>query len=133
MLSFMRRFTFTILFSVFALSAIALFAQDDLAQYQTWMKTAAGASRKANQAITAKDTAAAATEAGNMAAAFDSIATFWKAKGNSDAQNFAETARDAGKAAAAATTSDAQAAALQPVQATCNGCHAATRAGNNFK
>lgn len=129
----MRRFTLTILFSVFAVSAISLFAQDDLAQYQTWMKTAAGSSRKASQAVAAKDTAVAATEAGNMAAAFDSIATFWKAKGNADAQKFAETARDAGKAAAAATSSDAQADALKPVQATCGGCHAITRAGNNFK
>ena len=44
----------TITFSILALGAIALSAQDDLAQYQTMMKAAVAANGQLRAAITAK-------------------------------------------------------------------------------
>jgi len=65
----------SLLVIVFALGT-GLMAQDDLAQYQTHMKAAAAANGALGKAITDKDSAAIATNAGNMATAFDWIATF---------------------------------------------------------
>ena len=118
--------------AVFAFCLAGLVAQDDLAQYQTWMKAAAGARGAAGKAVQAKDVAAAAA-AKTAADNFDSIATFWKGKGKDDAVAFATTARDAAKAAAAATTSEDQGAALAKIGPTCNGCHMMYRDGNKFK
>ncbi len=120
----------TILISTLAFSAFGLFAQDDLAQYQTWMKTAAGANGAIRQAT---DAAVVTAKAKDMAEAFDHIAAFWKAKGKDDAVKFAETARDAAKAASSATSLDDQKAALSKVGATCMGCHATYRDGSKFK
>jgi hypothetical protein len=122
----------TILVAVFAF-CLAGFAQDELAQYQTWMKAAAKGNGGAKKAIAAKDVAAAAASAKDAAEAFDHIATFYKAKGKDDAVKFAETARDAAKAAAAATTSEDQQAEMAKVGGTCMGCHAIYREGNAFK
>lgn len=124
----------SILLTVTALGAAALFAQDaDLAQYQTWMKSAAGAHNALRAAITAKDPAAAKAEAAKEAEAFDSIAKFWAGKQKADAQKLAETARDAAKEVADATSPEGMSAGLQKVQGTCMGCHSQYRAGSNFK
>ncbi len=118
--------------AVFAFCLSGL-AQDELTQYQTWMKAAAGARGAAGKAVQAKDVPAAAAAAEKAAENFDSIATFWKGKGKNDAVTFATTARDAAKAAAAATTSEDQGAALAKIGPTCSGCHMLYRDGSNFK
>jgi hypothetical protein len=123
----------SILLSIFTFCAAGLFAQDDLAQYQTWMKAAAGANGKARAAVTAKDNAAVAAEAKTMAESFDHIAQFWAKQKKEDAVTFAETARDAAKALGAATTPEDQTAAMQKLMGTCRGCHTAHRDGTNFK
>lgn len=122
----------TLLVAVFAF-CLAGFAQDELAQYQTWMKGAAKGNGGAKKAIAAKDVAAASAAAKDAADNFDSMAKFWKAKGKDDAVKFAETARDAAKAAAAATTSEDQQAAMAKVGGTCMGCHSVYREGSAFK
>jgi hypothetical protein len=122
-----------ILISALVFGAFGLCAQDDLAQYQTWMKTAAGANGAIRGLVTAGDTAGVSAKAKDMAEAFDHIATFWKAKGKDDATKFAETARDAAKAAASATSIDDQKTALAKVAPNCMGCHAIYRDGNKFK
>lgn len=118
---------------VFAMFGVGLMAQDDLAQYQTHMKAAAAANGAVRQAVTAKDTAAAATQAGNAVAAFDWIATFWQGKGKEDAVGFAKNASAAFKAVADAKTPEDQAAAAAKIQPTCGACHTVYRAGNQFK
>jgi hypothetical protein len=118
---------------VFACGLVGLMAQDELTQYQTWMKAAAGARGAAGKAVQAKDVAAAAAASKTAADNFDSIATFWKSKGKDDAVAFATSARDAARAAAAATTSDDQQAALAKITPNCNGCHAVYRDMNRFK
>jgi hypothetical protein len=123
----------TILVTVFAFCLAGLMAQDELAQYQTWMKTAAGSQKTAMKSVQAKDVAATAAAAKDEAAAFDSIATFWKSKGKDDAVAFASSARDSAKAAAAATTPEDQQAALAKVAPNCQGCHAVYRDGMKFK
>jgi len=110
-----------------------LVAQDELSQYQTWMKGAAGANGAAKKGVAAKDVAATAAAAKTAAENFDKIAGFFKSKHKDDAVAFAETARDAAKAAAAATTSEDQAAALAKIGPTCAGCHGLYRDGNKFK
>ena len=112
----------TILLTVFAFCLAGLMAQDELAQYQTWMK-----------AVQAKDVPAAAAAAKTAAENFDSIATFWKSKGKEDAVGFATAARDDAKAAAAATTPEDQQAALAKIAPNCQGCHAVYRDGQKFK
>jgi hypothetical protein len=118
---------------VFALFGTGLMAQDDLAQYQTHMKAAAAANGALRQALGAKDTAAAATSAGNAVAAFDWIATFWQGKGKDDGATFAKNAGAAFKAVADAKTPEDQAAAAAKIQPTCGACHAVYRAGSAFK
>jgi mono/diheme cytochrome c family protein len=77
----------------------------------------------------ASDTAAAATAANNMAAGFDKMVPFWKAKNADDAVKFATTARDAAKAVAAATSIADMQAAARNVNPNCGGCHMAHRDG----
>jgi hypothetical protein len=119
----------TLLVAVVAF-CLAGFAQDELAQYQTWMKAAAKANGGTRKAIAAKDVAAASAAAKDAADSFDSIAKFWKSKGKDDAVKFAETARDAAKAVSAATTPEDQQAAAAKIGPTCMGCHMITREGN---
>ena len=122
----------SLLVIVFALGT-GLMAQDDLAQYQTHMKAAAAANGALGKAITDKDSAAIATNAGNMATAFDWIATFWQGKGKADAVQFAKAASAAAKAVGEARTPEDQAAARAKIGPNCQGCHAAYRAGQAFK
>jgi cytochrome c556 len=122
----------TILISAIAFSAFGLFAQDELATYQTWMKTAAGANGALRKAITDKDAAAISENSTKMADAFDQIAKFWAAKHKDDAVKLAETARDAAKTVATASPDD-QTAALTKIAGTCRGCHPIYRDGSKFK
>jgi hypothetical protein len=122
----------TIFVAIFAFCLAGL-AQDELAQYQTWMKAAAGANGAAKKAVAAKDVAAASAAAKTASENFNSIATFWKGKGKDDAVKFATTASEAAAAAAAATTSEDQAAALAKIGPNCQGCHMAYRDGQKFK
>jgi cytochrome c556 len=122
-----------ILISALAFGAFGLFAQDELATYQTSMRAAAAANGAMRDALTANDTATGSAKAKAMSAAFDTIAAFWKAKGKDDAVKFAEAASAAGKAAAAATTIDDQKAAMGKAGASCLACHALYRDGNKFK
>jgi hypothetical protein len=118
----------TLLISTILFCSVGLFAQDDLAQYQTMMKAAAGANGALRKAIAASDNAATTENANKVAAAFDGINKFWVGKNNTAAATFAATARDAAKAVAGG---DASAAAK--IGGTCGGCHAITRDGNKFK
>ena len=123
----------TIIITVFAFCLAGLMAQDELTQYQTWMKAAAGGQRAAMKGVQAKDVAATAAAAKTAADNFDSIATFFKGKGKDDAVAFVNAARDAAKAAAAATTPEDQQAALGKMGPNCQGCHAVYRDGMKFK
>jgi hypothetical protein len=119
--------------SILVLAAAALNAQDELAQYQTWMKSAVAANTAAKAAIAAKDNSAVADSAKKLSESFDQIAKFWEKKHKDDAVKLAETARDAGKSLASATSPEDQTAALQKVGGTCRGCHQVYREGSNFK
>ncbi len=135
MLNAMRKATLLItLISALTFGAFGLFAQDELATYQTLMKAAAAAANGAMRgALTANDTATASAQAKDMSAAFDTIAAFWKAKGKDDAVKFAQAASAAGRAAAAATTLDDQRAAMGRAGASCLACHSLYRDGNKFR
>lgn len=115
------------------LLAVSALSADDLADYQKMMKAGAAASNAVRKAITEKDAATAAAKAKEMAAAFDGMAAFWKAKGKDDAVKFSETASAAAKAAAAAKTPEEMQSALMPAGATCRGCHTVYREGDKFK
>jgi cytochrome c556 len=123
----------TKLLSILVLATAALNAQDELAQYQTWMKSAVAASNGAKAGIAAKDNAAVAENGKKLSESFDQIAKFWDKRHKEDAMKLAETARDAGKTLASATSAEDQTAALQKVGGTCRGCHQAYRDGSNFK
>lgn len=128
MLDSMRKAT--ILISILAFSAFGLFAQDELASFQTMMKGGAGANAAARGA-TEKDVLV--TKAKEAADNFDQIAAFFKAKGKDDAVKFAMAASDAFKAAAAAGSVEDGKAALGKVGPNCQGCHAVYRDGSKFK
>ena len=123
----------TKIISILVLATAALNAQDELAQYQTWMKSAVAANNAAKAAITAKDNSAVADNAKKLSESFDQIAKFWEKKHKDDAVKLAEAARDAGKALASATSAEDQTAALAKVGGTCRGCHTVYRDGSNFK
>ena len=121
-----------LLISVLSLFAGLMIAQDDAA-YKTAMKTVAasanGRMSPLRVAIMNKDVAAAATEAGKVAAGFEPIIAYWKAKNADDAVKLATTARDAAKAIADSKDADAQAASAMQLNGTCNACHMAHRGG----
>jgi hypothetical protein len=127
MLYVMRRIS--IFVSVALFCAAGLIAQDaELASYQTAMKAGAGANGALRKAITEKDAAGIAANADKLADSMDTLAKFWAGKHNDAAQKFAETARDAAKAIKGGDES-----ALAKIGPTCQGCHAITRAGSDFK
>lgn len=123
----------SLLFCIFAVCAGTLAAQDDLAQYQTWMKAAATATGAARNGINAKDNAAVAAQTKIVGENFDQMAKFWAKRQKEDAVKLSESARDAAKDLGAATTTDEQTAALLKVSATCRGCHSVYREGNKIK
>jgi len=117
----------TLLFiSVIAVFAGLSIAQDDAA-YTAAMKAVNASNRPLRAAIMAKDTAAAAAEAGKIATAFDTVTAYWTAKKADDAIALAKTAHDAAKTIADSTDADAQSAALMKLSGTCNACHMAHR------
>ena len=128
MLGSMRKAT--ILISILAFSAFGLFAQDELATFQTAMKAAAGANGATRQAA---DKAAFDAKAKEASENFDKITAFFKAKGKDDAVKFSMAASDAFKAGVAAGSLDDAKAAVSKVGANCQGCHAVYRDGNKFK
>jgi mono/diheme cytochrome c family protein len=117
-----------LLISVISVFAALCSAQDD-ATYSSWMKTMGPSTMAIRAAIAAKDNPTVAAEATKLAATFDQIAGFWTARKVDDAVGFSKAARDAAKAVAAATDSDAQTAALATVQQQCGQCHMAHRGG----
>ncbi len=119
--------------SVLALCAAGLFAQDDLATYQTAMKAAAGANRAARAAVTAKDNAEVSAQAKIMAENFDTMSGILAKRQKDDAVKFANTARDAAKDLGGATMPEDQTAAMQKIGGACMGCHAIARDGHNIK
>ena len=122
-----------LLISVISVFAALCSAQDDAAYTAAMKSVNASAGGRGGgalgAAITAKDTAAAATEAKKVQAGFETILSYWKAKKVDDAITFATTARDAAKAIADSTDADAQAAARTKLQGTCGACHMAHRGG----
>jgi hypothetical protein len=118
----------TVLVSVIALCAVGLFAQDELAQYQTMMKAGAASNGALRKAVMEKDDAAIKANSEKVADAFEGISKFWTGKNNEAAAKFAMTARDAAKA-----VGSGDASAMGKIGGTCSGCHAITRDGNKFK
>jgi hypothetical protein len=119
--------------SVLALCSVGLFAQDDLPQYQTAMKAAAGASRAVRAAVTAKDDAAIKEQAKIMADNFDAMGVILAKHQKDDAVKIAMTAKDAAKSLGSASSPEDQTAAMQKIGGTCMACHAIARDGSNFK
>ena len=81
-----------------AIFGMALSAQVVDPQYQAWMKSMQPSLATIRNA---PDNAAMVEAANKLAATFDQVAMYWKAKQTADAVGFAETARDAAKAIAA--------------------------------
>jgi hypothetical protein len=119
--------------SILVLAAAVLNAQDELAQYQTWMKSAVAANNAAKAAIAVKDNSAVAENAKKLSESFDQIAKFWEKRHKEDAVKLAETARDAGKSLASASSPEDQTTALLKVGGTCHGCHQVYREGTTIK
>jgi mono/diheme cytochrome c family protein len=109
-------------FLVALIAALPLAAQMVDPQYQAWMKSM----QPSLMAIrNAPNQAAMADAANKLAATFDQVAMYWKAKQTADAVGFAETARDAAKAIAAG--SGDKVANLEKIEQQCGGCHQAHR------
>jgi mono/diheme cytochrome c family protein len=105
-----------------SLLALGLAAQVVDPQYQAWMKSM----QPSMMAIrNAPDNAAMVGAANKLAATFDQVAMYWKAKQTADAVGFAETARDAAKAIAAG--SGEKVANLEKIEQQCGACHMAHR------
>jgi cytochrome c556 len=115
---------------VFGLTVVAL-ANDEGDQYDAMFMKPAIAANMALQKDVMGDLGAAATDAGNLQAAFAKIEGFWTKKGGADdavmfAKNI-EAAAAATQKAAAAGDKDGAAAAAKMVAANCGGCHMAHR------
>ncbi len=101
-----------------SLFALGLVAQVVGPQYQAWMKSM----QPSLMAIrNAPNNAAMVDAANKLAATFDQVAEYWKAKQTADAVGFAETARDAAKAMAAG--SGEKVANLEKIEQQCGACH----------
>jgi mono/diheme cytochrome c family protein len=119
----------TLLIVICALASTVAFGQDEMAQYQPYMKAVVASFGPLRMAVMAKDTAGAAAAATKLQATFSDVLAFWQKKGASDAIGFATNARDAAKAIAGSTNADDQAASLMKLQQQCGGCHMAHRMG----
>jgi hypothetical protein len=105
------------------------FADELTDQYALLMKPAAAANM-ALQRVMATDLAAAATNAGELQAAFAKIEAFWTARNTADAIQFAKNVQAVAKEvqdAATAGNSEATVAAARRIGANCMGCHMAHR------
>jgi hypothetical protein len=113
---------------LFALCAAVVSAQDETA-YSAWMKSVPPQVNAIKAAIMAGDNAKVATEANKLADTFQQVGDFWTKRQKDDAVKMAQATRDAAKEIAAATTPDAQNAAVTKAQGTCGGCHRVYREG----
>jgi cytochrome c556 len=113
---------------LFALCAAVVSAQDETA-YSAWMKSVPPQVNAIKAAIMAGDNAKVATEANKLADTFQQVGDFWTKRQKDDAVKMAQATRDAAKEIAAATTPDAQNAAVTKAQGTCGGCHRIYREG----
>jgi len=115
---------------VFGLTVVA-FANDEGDQYDAMFMKPAIAANMAMQKDVMGDLGTAATDAGNLQAAFAKIEGFWTKKGGADdAVMFAKNVQAAAAAtqkAAAAGDKDGAAAAAKMIAANCGGCHMAHR------
>ena len=109
--------------------SVSVSAQED-EQYETWMKSAAGAVGNLRKNIDAKAGDAAAADAKKAQEAFAQIEGYWKAKKADDAVKFAADAqaglKEAGEMASAGKFTEAG-DALKKAQTNCTGCHNAHR------
>ena len=104
------------------LLALGLAGQVVDPQYQAWMKSM----QPSLMAIRNAPNNAAMVDASNkLAATFDQVAMYWKAKQTADAVGFAETARDAAKAIASGNGE--KVANLEKIEQQCGACHMAHR------
>ena len=111
-----------------ALCAAVVSAQDETA-YSAWTKSVPPQVNAIKAAIMAGDNAKVATEANKLADTFQQVGDFWTKRQKDDAVKMAQATRDAAKEIAAATTPDAQNAAVTKAQGTCGGCHRVYREG----
>jgi hypothetical protein len=118
----------TLAAGVLALGAGA-FAQDD-ADFQKWMKTAAGTAGSLRKNLEAKNGDAAAADAKKLADVFSQVHDYWHKKGVDDAMTIAMNAsagfKEVGDLASAGKFDDAG-PALKKAMGTCAACHAAHR------
>lgn len=113
------------------LAAGGLLAQSE-ADYPGWMKAIAGGNGALGKALTAKDGAAAATEAQKLVGLFKQVETFWQGRNAADAVGFAQKAGAAAGAAAKSATAgnfDQAMSDAKGIGPNCGGCHMAHREG----
>jgi muramidase (phage lysozyme) len=107
--------------------SVAAFADEITDEYKKIMQPAAAANM-ALQRVMETDLAAAATNAGELQAAFAKIEEFWTKRGTADAMQFAKNVQAVAKEVhAAAGNREATAAAARRIGANCQGCHMAHR------
>lgn len=109
---------------------VAALANDEGDQYDMMFMKPAIAANMALQKDVTGDLGMAATDAGNLQAAFANIEKFWAAKNVNDAVGFAKNIQKlAGdvKDAAGKGDKDGAAAAAKMIPATCGMCHMAHR------
>jgi hypothetical protein len=114
--------------SVKMITPIAL-SDEELTQFQTWMKGMQPMVTAVRNVMVAKDKSPLPAEADKLAMVFDEAGSFLRKQHSEDGAKFADTARDAAKALGAAPTQVEQILALRKVQEACSGCHLAHRAG----
>jgi len=116
---------------VFGLTVAALANDEGDAYDAMFMKPAIAANMALQKDVMGGDMGAAATDAGNLQAAFAKVEGFWSKKGGADdAVMFAKNIQAAAAAtqkAAAAGDKDGAAAAAKMIAANCGGCHMAHR------
>jgi len=108
---------------------VSAFADEITDEYKKIMQPAAAANM-ALQRVMETDLAAAATNAGELQAAFAKIEEFWTKRGTADAMQFAKNVQQVAKEvhdAAAAGNREATAAAARRIGANCQSCHMAHR------
>jgi hypothetical protein len=121
------------------LVSAALAADDDFAEYQSWMKSNNDALADLNKNLTAKNATGAQTDVRALQENLAKAMVYWQIRNVNDAVRFALDGTyglaQVGVLVNQGKFEDAS-AALKPVQATCAGCHMAHRdkaADGSFK
>jgi len=115
--------------SVLMAVSVSAFADEITDEYKKIMQPAAAANM-ALQRVMETDLAAAATNAGEVQAAFAKVEEFWTKRGTADAIQFAKNVQAVVKEvheAATAGNKEATVAAARRIGANCQGCHMAHR------